>query len=161
MRPEMSARVRWITVLVGAVLFGSASFFYGLVLFQNGLAGLTMQELAIWLVGVGVTAGAFLGFLVPWVMAATFRRWARFLILGTVSGLLVGVVFGFNVDEACEVGIDQGFCGSPYFGSLVSPWIGVALWTVTGGIVGGVLGLAAGLLTRPRDVTPSVDAGIS
>ena len=151
---------RWIFVLVGAVLFGSAMFFYGLILFQNGLDGLTMQELAIWLAVVGVTSGALLGLLLAWVTAPSVKRWARFLVLGTVGGLLVGLAYGFNVDEACEVGsIDFGACGWPFFGLLLPPWTSFVLWTMTGGIVGGILGGAAGLFTPGRQSSPPARVG--
>lgn len=48
-----------IFVLVGAVLVGAALFFCGLLRFRNGWDGLTMKELAIWLIeSVTVTEGS-------------------------------------------------------------------------------------------------------
>jgi hypothetical protein len=55
----MRART-WIFALVGAVLFGAATFSYGLILFPNGLDWLTMQQFAFGLVAFGTTTGALL-----------------------------------------------------------------------------------------------------
>ena len=153
---DAAAVRRWAFALVGALLFGSASFFYGLIVFQNGLEGLTMQELAIWLIVVGLTVGALRGLVLAWVMAPSTRRWARFLVLGTVEGLLIGLVYGLHVDEACEAGYDGGGCGWPSFGLLLSAWLALGLWTITGGVLGGIVGVAAGVLTRRRHATPAI-----
>ena len=56
---SMRART-WIFALVGAVLFGAATFSYGLILFPNGLDWLTMQQFAFGLVAFGTTTGALL-----------------------------------------------------------------------------------------------------
>jgi hypothetical protein len=139
-------------VLVGAVLFGSATFFYGLILDPDGWDGVTMQQLAILLVVVGTTTGALLGLLLEWVTGPSVKRWTRFLALSTVGGVLVGLVYGVNVEEVCEIeGFDLGACGWPFFGLLLPPWTAFGLWTLSGGLGGGLFGCAASRLTRRRE----------
>ena len=150
---------RWTFVLVGTVLFGSATFFYGMLLDPDGWDGLTMQQLAILLVVVGSLTGALLGLLLAWVTGPSVKRWTRFLILSTAGGLLVGLVYGFNVEETCVLeGFDLEACGWPFLGWLLSPWISFAAWSILGGVGGGILGFAAARITRRREA--ALPAGI-
>jgi hypothetical protein len=153
---------RAIFVLAGAILFGSATFFYGMILFGNGWEGFTMKELAIWLVVVGATMGALFGLLAARVTAPSVSRRTRFLVFGTLAGLLAGLVYGFNVDEVCiGGGIDFDYCGWPFLWWALSPWISFALWTVAGGVVGGFLGVTGARLARGRYRSLPAGAGSS
>ena len=80
-----------ILVLVGAVLAGAALFFYGVLRFQNGWDGLLMKEFAIWLIVIRTSAGALLGLVVARVTLPPVRRRTRFVILGAMCGVLVGL----------------------------------------------------------------------
>jgi hypothetical protein len=88
-----------IFVLVGAILTGVATFLYALTRDPDGWYGLTMKELAIWSIVLGTSAGALLGLVVAWVTLPSVRRRTRFLILGAMCGVLVGLVYGFSLEE--------------------------------------------------------------
>jgi hypothetical protein len=68
--------------------------------------------------------------------------------------VLVGLVYGFNVDEVCIFEFDIGDCGWPFFGLLLPAWYTFGLWTMTGGIAGGILAVTAARLTRGRQSSP-------
>jgi hypothetical protein len=145
-------------VLAGAVAGCAATFFYGLWRFQNGWGELTMQELAIRLLGVGAVAGAFLGILLARTTASPVDRPIRFIVVGTIVGVLGGLVYGFRLD-ICEAPLgdppgppagDPLVCGAA---SLLgfSPWhlfAVIALYGVLAGSASGLVGLAIERLTR-------------
>jgi hypothetical protein len=139
-----------IFVLVGAVLVGAAVFFYGLLRFQNGWDGLTMKEFAIWLIVVGTSAGALLSLIVARVTLPSVRRRTRFVILGALCGVLVGLVYGFSLEDVClEASIKIDPCPhSLFFGREIGYFAGVAAWAGTAGIGGTILGLAAAQVAR-------------
>ena len=104
---------RLIFALVGAVLFGAATFFYGLILFPNGLDWLTLRQFAIGLVVFGTTTGALLGLIAAWVSGPSDKHRTQFLVVGTVVGLLTGLVYGLNTDEV-DVTVSMHTVGPGY-----------------------------------------------
>ncbi len=140
---------RLIFALVGAVLFGAATFFYGLILFPNGLDWLTLRQFAIGLVVFGTTTGALLGLIAAWVSGPSDKHRTQFLVVGTVVGLLTGLVYGLNTDEVdVTVSMHTVGPGYPFLWWVFTPLISVIAWTLTGGVVGGILGVTAALFTR-------------
>src|SRR5919108_935484 len=103
-----------IFVLVGAILFAAATFFFGMVLFENWDSG--MHELAYRLVFGGTLVGAFIGLLVAALTRPAVPRPARLMILGGVAGLLAGLVYGVISLECPTLGSDTGECGWVFLG---------------------------------------------
>lgn len=161
--PEDMRRV-WILIPVGAILGGSAVFFYGMVLFQNGLAGLTMRDRAIWLVFVGTMTGGVIGLILIRLTALSVRRRTRLILLGllgAVCGLIPGLVYGFALQEVCiGGGIDYDYCGWPFLGWVVrSPWLALGLSAAVGGILGTFGGVTAAWLTGRRRTSLTLGPG--
>jgi glucan phosphoethanolaminetransferase (alkaline phosphatase superfamily) len=142
-------RRAWLLVPVGAILTGSATFFYGMVFFQHAWPGLTMRDLAIWLVVVGSTTGALIGLVMVRLTSPSLRpRTRAFLLglLGMVCGLIPALVYGFNIEQSC---IDDGTCGWSFLGwVLPSFWFALGMAAAVGAILGALGGVAAARLTR-------------
>jgi RsiW-degrading membrane proteinase PrsW (M82 family) len=128
-----------IFTLVGAIVVSTAALLYGMVFLDAA-----MQEPAFFLVIGSTLAGGFLGLLVAELTRRSGARRIPLFLLGTVGGLLAGLVYGvIGLEEgAC---FDTGSCGWVFLGRLFQyPWMPIALWTVFGGFVGTLLGLVAG-----------------
>jgi len=158
----------WVLVAVGVVLVGSATIL-GLVLFRRyGIFELTLPELTIWSVVVGVQMAVFLALLFAQMTAPSVKpRTALVLfgLFGALCGLIAGVVFGI-------VGIQEEVCGPEDFDALecgwsvfgvgfgeLSPWPLFGLVVALGVILGTVGGVTAAWLTRRSGVPVSAMPG--
>jgi hypothetical protein len=152
-------RRTWVLVVDGVVLVGSATIL-GLVLFRRyGIFELTLPELTIWSVVVGVQMAVFLALLFAQMTAPSVKpRSAFFLfgLFGAVCGLIAGVVFGL-------VGIQEEVCGPEDFDALecgwsvfgvgfveLLPWPLFGLVVALGVILGTVGGVTAAWLRRGK-----------
>jgi hypothetical protein len=147
-------------VPVGAILLGSATFFYGMVFFQHAWPGLTMWDLAIWLVVVGTATGALMGLVMTRLDAPSLRPRTRVFLLGllgTICGLIPALVYGFGIEEVCVAGgIDLDCYGWPVLGWHVSsPWLALGLSAAVGVILGGVMAVVVGWCTSARRRSPT------
>jgi RsiW-degrading membrane proteinase PrsW (M82 family) len=141
-----------IFTLAGAILVSTATLLYGMV-FLDG----AMQEPAFFLVIGSTLVGGFLGFLVTELTRLPGTRPIQLNLLGAVGGLLAGLAYGvIALEEGCEPGfIDPGPCGWVFLGRFfVRPWTPIALWTVSGGMVGAFLGWTAARVARRRMPKP-------
>lgn len=166
--PRGEMRRAWILVVVGVVLVGSATIL-GLFLFRTeGFFEITLPDLTIWSIVVGLQIAAFLVLLFDRMTAPSVKRrtaFSLFALFGAVCGLVAGVVFGI-------VGIKEEVCGGGDFDALECGWsvLGVGsaqlfwpafgLVVALGVILGTVGGVTAAWLTRgkhaPMTVIPDV-----
>jgi hypothetical protein len=149
----------------GAVLVGTATVL-GLILFRkNGVFELTLPELTLWSVVVGMMTVAFLGLVFVEMKAPSVKRRTRsflFGLFGAVCGLIASVVYGvFGIKEAACVGggIDISCGGRTVLGLVVSSfWPTLGLLAAVGVVLGAVGGVTAARLTRgsqaPMTVVP-------
>lgn len=135
-----------IFTLAGAVLLMFAALSYGLV-FIDGAT----QESAFGLVIGGTVVGGFLGLLLPELTRSSGARRIPLILLGAVGGLLAGFVYGvLTLEVGCEPSSVKAVACWMFLGRVFRyPWMPIALWTVFGGVMGALVGLAAGFgLTR-------------
>jgi hypothetical protein len=149
-------RRTWILPAAGAVLVGTATVL-GLILFRkNGVFELTLPELTLWSVVVGVMTVAFLGLVFVEMKAPSVKRRTRsflFGLFGAVCGLIASVVYGvFGIREvACVSDIPCG--GWSVLGLVLSSfWPALGLLAAVGVILGAVGGVTAARLTRGSQV---------
>ena len=143
-----------IFVLVGAIVGATATFFFGMIVFENWDGG--MHELAYRLVFGGMLVGAFVGLLAAALTRPAVPRRVRLVVLGIVGGLLAGLVYGVVSQAQASCGADDGSCGWAFLGrQFQDPWMPIALWTVFGAVTGAVLSWAAASLVRERTSTPA------
>jgi hypothetical protein len=77
-----------------------------------------------------------------------------------VVGLLTGLVYGLNGDEVGVIGaMHSVHRGYPFLWWVFIPLISVAVWTLAGGVVGGILGFTAARLTRGGQSSLPAGAG--
>jgi hypothetical protein len=130
----------------GAVLVGTATVL-GLVLFRrSGVFELTLPELTIWSVVVGVMTIAFLGLVFVEMRSPSLKRRTRsflFGLFGAICGLIAGVVYGaLTIHEVYSHG--WSVLGT-YFGLF---WPALGLVAAIGVTVGAVAGVTMASLTR-------------
>jgi hypothetical protein len=158
----------WVLVAVGVVLVGSATIL-GLVLFRTyGVFEITIRDLTIWSIVVGLQIAAFLVLLFVHMMEPSVeRRTAFFLfgLFGAVCGLVVGVVYGIvGIDEVCGGG---GFDGIECSWSVLGVgsvqflfWPTFGLVVALGVILGTAGGVTAAWLTRSRQAPTTAMLGV-
>jgi hypothetical protein len=149
----------WIFVLVGEILIGFASFLFAMTRDPDRWNALTMRQLAVRSILVGGSVGASLGLLVA--ARASGIRPTQLILLGAISGLLAGLAYGtMALEDACEPGfIDRGPCGWVFLGRLFRrPWMPIALWTMFGGMLGGMFAWIAARLTEDKGAAPRAAA---
>lgn len=157
----MRART-WIFVLVGEILIGFASFLFAMTRDPDRWNALTMRQLAVRSVLVGGSVGASLGLLVA--ARASAIRPTQLILLGAIGGLLAGLTYGvMALEGACEPGfIDRGPCGWVFLGRLFRrPWMTIALWTMFGGMLGGMFAWIAARLTEEKGAAPRARGGFA
>ena len=150
----MRAR-NWIFVLVGEILIGFASLLFAVTRDPDGWNALTMRQVAVRSILLGGSVGASLGLLVA--ARASGTRPTQLILLGAVGGLLAGLAYGtMALEDACEPGfIDRGPCGWVFLGRLFRrPWMPIALWTMFGGMLGGMFAWIAARLTEEKWAAP-------
>jgi hypothetical protein len=130
-----------IFTLAGAALLMIATFSYGFVFMDRAT-----QESAFRLVIGGTVVGGFLGLLVAELTRSSGPRRIPLILLGAVGGLLAGLVYGVvALEEGCQPSSVKAVACWVFVGRLFRyPWMPIALWTVFGGFIGALVGLAAG-----------------
>jgi hypothetical protein len=146
-------------VLLGAVLTGRATFFYGMVFFRDGWSpGLTTRDLAVGLATVGAITGALVGLLLIRLTASPVGRRSRPLLiglLGVVAGLVPCLVYGVFLEEVC-IPSDAPDCGWSVFGWMTgSGELALGLIAALGMVLGVSGAFVAARLTRATPMQPA------
>ena len=106
---------------------------------------LSPTEAVAWFVILGALAGGLLGV----ALARVRQRKQTFMLVGSILGGVVGLIYSVSLDEVCIGGGDVFSCGyRSFFGWEIVPLASWALWTGIGAAFGGIVGPIAARVSR-------------